>query len=213
MQAAVADLAAHLYPVMRTTPWWNDDVQPRCLWSSAATAEYLRRRRVRATVVIGAFAVDLIHAGEAFLSGTTEVSLWGKDCLGVGMPDDRTGHPGLHALVEISDRSGPWLLDMNIWQGQRPRFPGLPDAVAVSKDHEIVISNHPEFRIAGFMPREEHGLNVYLLVAPSRQRRWIGSGDLEPRRAKAVADGIEARVRAMAEARPAGSAGVLLSPG
>jgi hypothetical protein len=193
----VADIAAHLFPVMHTTLWWNDDEHSRCLWSSAAAAEYLRRRRVRARAVFSAFSVDLIRAATA--SGRRE------DGIDVGLPDKSTGHPGLHSLVEISDRSGPWLLDMNIWQARRPRFPGLPNAVAVSKDYNIELSGYPDFKIAGVIPRSEHGHIVHLLVAPNRQQQWVGIGDMEPCRAKAAADGIEARVRAMAEAPPAGN--------
>ncbi len=193
MQGAVSDLLQHLYPVMRTTNWWDDEQQNRCLWSSAAAAEYLRRRRVRARAVFGAFMIVQVDSQGVPQQGSG---------LGIGLPDCRTGHPGLHSLVEIADRSGPWLLEMNLWQGRRPRFPGLPDAIAVSRDSDNPSESHPEFNHAGVLPTDRDGHRVYLLVAPGRQRNWCNFGDMETRRARIVADRIEARVRAAADIHP-----------
>lgn len=197
MQSAVSDITTHLFPAMRDTQWWDEGQQSRCLWSAAAAAEYLRRRRVRAKAVVGAFVITLMNA-----AGDSQ---WGEGSLGVGLPDTSTGHPGLHSLVEIADRSGPWLLDVNIWQGHRPRFSGLPDAVAVSHDFDQPLLSCPEFRIVGVLSRDSDRHRVNLLVARDRQETWAGNDDdTEPRRARVAADRIEARVRAAVQAQSGG---------
>lgn len=192
LRAAVSEVVTHLYPAMRSTTCWDEEGQNRCVWSSAAAAEYLRRRGIRARVIYGACMVNLVDA-----AGETQ---WLGGALRIGLPDARTGHPGLHALVEVADTSGPWLLELNLWQAKRPRFPGLPDAALVSKDLNRRIDAYPEYRVGGMLPRDADGYRVHLLTAPTRRWRRGSYGDLQHDRATSVADIMEERVRTQVDA-------------
>ncbi|WP_338666018.1 hypothetical protein VQH23_12740 [Pararoseomonas sp. SCSIO 73927] len=194
-KAAVADIAEHLYPAMRCTEWWDDGAQARCVWSSATAAELLRRRGLHARVVYGACLVVLLD--------TEEQPMWRAGSLGLGMPDPRIDHPGLHALVEIADMNGPLLLELNLWQAHRPRFPGLPDGALVGKNLDRRIDAYPLHRVSGVLPRDAHGHRVHLLTVPSR--RWMRGdyGDLQHGRATKVADIVEVRIRATGNAQAA----------
>ncbi|WP_338661288.1 hypothetical protein VQH23_13680 [Pararoseomonas sp. SCSIO 73927] len=194
-KAAVADIAEHLYPAMRCTEWWCDEEQARCVWSSATAAELLRRRGLRARVVYGACLVVLLDADGK--------PIWRAGNLGLGLPDPRIDHPGLHAMVEIADANGPLLLDLNLWQTQRPRFPEMPDGALVGKDLDRRIDAYPAYRVSGVLPRDAHGYRVHLLTVPSRPWKRGDYGDLQHGRATKVADIVEVRIRAAWNAQAA----------
>lgn len=189
---ALDALGRYLWPSMAQTPWWDDWLPERCIWSSCSAAAFLTERGFKArvvSVVLDVFAITQ--------EGTLVMPI---ACVGMPVSGEQSG---VHNAVIIEDGERRWLFETSLWQAHRTRYGNLPPMLLVDVLDEPRASGLPEGVVEWYDKEfdayacvEQKDRTVHLGWKLMPKRRWDFAPDASPRRAATVAELVAMRMAA-----------------